>query len=182
MSDCILQLSSATLFNFFCFRWWPINIYRTISNYSYLRKLVKHRMNASKSTSNLLFYYRQTNLIVSTHFLSHIGIILGFKICVFKLKSRQEWMKPNELCFSQTTGQHTLAGISTFCFCIFKRQNEKLRMIKICQCYESVCLISSNLLSKLALTLYCPSAVRLSSWTDGTVATRYESDLPVYRI
>lgn len=32
------------------------------------------------------------------------------------------------------------------------------------------------------LTLYCPSAVRLSSSTDGTVATRYESDLPVCRI
>lgn len=30
------------------------------------------------------------------------------------------------------------------------------------------------------LTLYWPSAVRLSSSTEGTVATRYESDLPVY--
>lgn len=32
------------------------------------------------------------------------------------------------------------------------------------------------------LTLYCPSAVRLSSSTDGTVATRYESERPVYWI
>lgn len=32
------------------------------------------------------------------------------------------------------------------------------------------------------LTLYWPSAVRLSSSTEGTVATRYESDLPVYTI
>lgn len=29
------------------------------------------------------------------------------------------------------------------------------------------------------LTLYCPSAVRLSSTTEGTVATLYESDRPV---
>lgn len=32
-----------------------------------------------------------------------------------------------------------------------------------------------------ALTLYWPSAVRLSSSTEGTVATRYESDRPVYK-
>ena len=30
------------------------------------------------------------------------------------------------------------------------------------------------------LTLYCPSAVRLSSSTEGTVATRYESERPVW--
>ena len=56
----------------------------------------------------------------------------------------------------------------------------------VCECYLcSVKLIPQPSFcpsSIETLTLYCPSAVRLSSTTEGTVATRYESDRPVYSL